>query len=171
MSPLFVHKDEVPAQHVDKQKEIFAAQLKEEGKPEASWVKIIEGKVAKWFNEITKQDVAVAGGKGANLGELTRAGLPVPQGFVVTAPAYLDHVRTMGAEDLDATLSKNFKFGEVRNLRIDFSSYNIANRAQFGMPYFTDLTSTGSGQGNPFGEITTTVNTPRQFQFGARFTF
>jgi len=53
MSPLHVHKDEVPAHHLDKQKEIFAAQLKEEGKPEASWVKIIEGKVAKWFNEIT----------------------------------------------------------------------------------------------------------------------
>jgi elongation factor Ts len=53
MRPSVVHKDEVPAPHVDKQKEIFAAQLKEEGKPEASWVKIIEGKVAKWFTEIT----------------------------------------------------------------------------------------------------------------------
>jgi elongation factor Ts len=53
MRPTVVHKDEVPAHHVDKQKEIFAAQLKEEGKPEASWVKIIEGKVAKWFNEVT----------------------------------------------------------------------------------------------------------------------
>ena len=53
MRPTVVHKDEVPAHHVEKQKEIFAAQLKEEGKPEASWVKIIEGKVAKWFTEIT----------------------------------------------------------------------------------------------------------------------
>ena len=35
-------------------------------------------------------DVASAGGKGANLGELTRAGFPVPPGFVVTAPAYLE---------------------------------------------------------------------------------
>jgi pyruvate,water dikinase len=32
----------------------------------------------------------VAGGKGANLGELTGAGLPVPPGFVVTAQAYLE---------------------------------------------------------------------------------
>ncbi len=41
-----------------------------------------------WFNEISKEDVAIAGGKGANLGELTRAGLKVPEGFVVTAEAY-----------------------------------------------------------------------------------
>jgi elongation factor Ts len=52
MRPHVVHKDEVPAHHIDKQKEIFAAQLKEEGKPEKSWVKIIEGKIAKWFNEV-----------------------------------------------------------------------------------------------------------------------
>jgi elongation factor Ts len=67
MSPLHVHKDEVPGHHVDKQKEIFAAQLKEEGKPEASWVKIIEGKVAKWFNEITLhgQDNVWDPGKGS----------------------------------------------------------------------------------------------------------
>jgi hypothetical protein len=97
--------------------------------------------------------------------------IPGSQYVAGTAPAYLDHLRTMGAEDLDATVSKNFKFGETRNLRIDVSSYNIANRAQFGMPYVTDITSVLAGQGNPFGQITTTINTPRQFQFGSRFTF
>ncbi|MCM1479080.1 MAG: phosphoenolpyruvate synthase, partial [Muribaculaceae bacterium] len=40
------------------------------------------------FNEIGKNDVMTAGGKGANLGEMTRAGLNVPPGFVVTAEAY-----------------------------------------------------------------------------------
>jgi pyruvate,water dikinase len=40
------------------------------------------------FSELAAGDVAYAGGKGANLGELTRAGLPVPPGFVVGAPAY-----------------------------------------------------------------------------------
>ena len=40
------------------------------------------------FEELSRADVAYAGGKGANLGELTRAGLPVPPGFVVGAPAY-----------------------------------------------------------------------------------
>ncbi len=40
------------------------------------------------FARLSRDDVAYAGGKGANLGELTSAGLPVPGGFVVGAPAY-----------------------------------------------------------------------------------
>ncbi|MCY1022364.1 phosphoenolpyruvate synthase [Pyxidicoccus sp. MSG2] len=41
-----------------------------------------------WFESLSRGDTAIAGGKGANLGELTRAGLPVPRGFVVTAAAF-----------------------------------------------------------------------------------
>jgi phosphoenolpyruvate synthase/pyruvate phosphate dikinase len=41
-----------------------------------------------WFDEVRKDDIALVGGKGANLGELSRAGLPVPPGFVVTTEAY-----------------------------------------------------------------------------------
>jgi len=40
------------------------------------------------FDRLARGDVAFAGGKGANLGELTAAGLPVPPGFVIGAPAY-----------------------------------------------------------------------------------
>ena len=40
------------------------------------------------FADLGRGDIAVAGGKGANLGELTRAGLPVPPGFVLTTAAY-----------------------------------------------------------------------------------
>jgi pyruvate,water dikinase len=40
------------------------------------------------FKDLSRGDVSYAGGKGANLGELTAAGLPVPSGFVVGAPAY-----------------------------------------------------------------------------------
>ncbi len=50
----------------------------------------------KWFDELTKGDVATVGGKGANLGELVRAGLPVPEGFVVTAQAYLEAMDLAG---------------------------------------------------------------------------
>ena len=42
-----------------------------------------------WFEELSVGDTLAAGGKGANLGEMTQAGLPVPPGFVVTAEAYL----------------------------------------------------------------------------------
>ncbi|HSY22549.1 MAG TPA: translation elongation factor Ts [Polyangiaceae bacterium] len=53
MNPVVVASQDVPAADVAKQKEIFLAQLKEEKKPEASWPKIIDGKVGKWFTEVT----------------------------------------------------------------------------------------------------------------------
>lgn len=47
----------------------------------------------KWFDEIGKEDVGIVGGKGANLGELTNFGLPVPPGFCVTAEAYTKFIK------------------------------------------------------------------------------
>ncbi|WP_254763269.1 phosphoenolpyruvate synthase [Natrinema marinum] len=41
-----------------------------------------------WLDEISAGDLEKVGGKGASLGELTGAGLPVPPGFVVTAGTY-----------------------------------------------------------------------------------
>ncbi len=41
-----------------------------------------------FFRQLDKRSVAQAGGKGANLGELTRAGFPVPPGFVVVASVF-----------------------------------------------------------------------------------
>ena len=40
------------------------------------------------FEEIDRQSLPLVGGKGANLGEMYRAGLPVPPGFCVTTAAY-----------------------------------------------------------------------------------
>ncbi len=40
------------------------------------------------LDEISKRDVGFAGGKGANLGEMYRAHLPVPPAFIVTTKAY-----------------------------------------------------------------------------------
>lgn len=47
-----------------------------------------------WFNQIRKTDIPIVGGKGANLGEMTFANIPVPNGFVVTATAYFDFLKT-----------------------------------------------------------------------------
>ena len=54
----------------------------------------------RWFQETSKADVATVGGKGANLGEMTRAGFPVPPGFVVTVDAYrrFDEANRLGAQ-------------------------------------------------------------------------
>lgn len=87
-----------------------------------------------------------------------------------TAPAYLDHVRTRGARELDLSIYKAFSLGESRSLRFDISAYNMTNTAQYGYPNVTSVAEAGL-PGFNFGQITNTVNTPRQFQFGARFVF
>lgn len=46
----------------------------------------------RWLEELNHKSLAEAGGKGANLGEMINAGLPVPPGFVVTANAYRVHL-------------------------------------------------------------------------------
>jgi phosphohistidine swiveling domain-containing protein len=54
----------------------------------------------KVLNELEKADLSLAGGKGASLGELVRAGLPVPEGFVVTTKAYDAFLKTNGLDGI-----------------------------------------------------------------------
>lgn len=49
-----------------------------------------------WFNQVSKDDIATVGGKGANLGEMTQAGVPVPPGFIVTAGGYFRFLEETG---------------------------------------------------------------------------
>jgi elongation factor Ts len=61
MNPLAVRREDVAKADADKQREILTAQFKEEQealdaskrKPDAMWGKIVEGKVSKWFDEVT----------------------------------------------------------------------------------------------------------------------
>jgi len=57
-----------------------------------------------WFNEVTKKDIPLVGGKGANLGEMTNAGIPVPPGFIVTASAYYNFIENAGLQNKIKTL-------------------------------------------------------------------
>jgi Carboxypeptidase regulatory-like domain len=94
-----------------------------------------------------------------------------PNPFVPgTAPAYLSNVRTRGARDLDLSIYKTFKITENQSLRFDISGYNMTNFAQYGYPSVLDVV-TAAQPGSQFGLITGNVNTPRQYQFGARYTF
>src|SRR5829696_2768620 len=65
----------------------------------------------KRLDEIGKDDIALAGGKGANLGELSRAELPVPPGFCVTTAAYR---RTVAGPDLPEAIDD-----ALQNLRVE----------------------------------------------------
>jgi len=51
LKPRYLNREEVPADELAKQQEIFAAQVRETGKPEAIIPKITEGKIAKWYTE------------------------------------------------------------------------------------------------------------------------
>ena len=51
------------------------------------------------FQQLEKGDISLAGGKGANLGEMTTAGFPVPAGFVLTTEAYDAFVREHGLQE------------------------------------------------------------------------
>ncbi|MFC1625646.1 phosphoenolpyruvate synthase [Patescibacteria group bacterium] len=65
------------------------------------------------FNEFDKSDVELVGGKSANLGEMTKAGFPVPGGFAVTVAAY------------DLLLSEN---------KLDEQIYQILNKIDTSKP-------------------------------------
>jgi pyruvate,water dikinase len=69
-----------------------------------------------WFNQISKNDIAIAGGKGANLGEMTTAGIPVPNGFVVTATAYYDFLETTSLKQKILTELSGLDFNDSAKL-------------------------------------------------------
>ncbi len=52
MAPKYLRPEDVPAEIVAKEKEIYTEQLKTEGKPEAMWDKILPGKLAKFYSEV-----------------------------------------------------------------------------------------------------------------------
>jgi len=45
------------------------------------------------FDEVSKDDIGLVGGKGANLGEMVKIDLPVPSGFIVTSQAYFQFIK------------------------------------------------------------------------------
>ncbi|QZX99708.1 phosphoenolpyruvate synthase [Halobaculum rubrum] len=52
-----------------------------------------------WLDDVSADDLDTVGGKGASLGELTGAGLPVPPGFVVTAGTYRTFIEEAGIDE------------------------------------------------------------------------
>lgn len=61
----------------------------------------------KSFELLSKNDVEIAGGKGASLGEMTRAKFPVPPGFVVLSSAFNQFIRETDLNiEIDAALDK-----------------------------------------------------------------
>ena len=51
-NPLYIRPDEIPEDALNREKEIYRSQLREEGKPEKIWDKIIEGKLKKYYEDV-----------------------------------------------------------------------------------------------------------------------
>ena len=97
------------------------------------------------FNEGSKDMKDLLGGKGANLAEMTKIGLPVPFGFTVTTEAcnrYYDEGKKIGddivaaifekLEELENTTGK--KFGDVENPLL----VSVRSGAKISMPGMMD---------------------------------
>jgi len=54
----------------------------------------------KLFLELSKRDVGIAGGKGASLGEMAQAKIPVPDGFVVLSESFVDFLKNIDPDEL-----------------------------------------------------------------------
>jgi pyruvate,water dikinase len=74
---------------------------------------------------VTAADVALAGGKGANLGELIRAGFAVPEGFVLTTEAYAEAAREARLDPVDASDAAQ----RLRTLAVPDAIADAARRA------------------------------------------
>lgn len=59
------------------------------------------------FSGLTKKSIGEAGGKGSSLGEMTRAKFPVPPGFVLSAAAFDEFLKSTDINvEIDAALDK-----------------------------------------------------------------
>ncbi len=78
------------------------------------------------FSAITRKDVAWAGGKAANLGEMVRAGIPVPPGFVITTTAYRAY---MTEHEIDPLVTEQLgRIGSTTNGALSKASTRIQEK-------------------------------------------
>ena len=97
------------------------------------------------FKEVQKPDKNLFGGKGANLAEMTKLGMPVPQGFIITTEActqYYNDGRKINDDILDQISNKlkeleaitGKKFGDVNNPLL----VSVRSGARVSMPGMMD---------------------------------
>ena len=75
------------------------------------------------FTQISKTDTEIAGGKGASLGEMTQAGIPVPEGFVILSNAF---ERFIEETDLNVEISAILDTVDIKAVHtVENASENI----------------------------------------------
>ena len=69
-----------------------------------------------WFHEINQHSISIAGGKGANLGEMTQSGFPVPPGFCISTAAYREHISRLALTPYIQIISTAVLEEDIREL-------------------------------------------------------
>ena len=106
----------------------------------------------KAFKQISKNDVSSAGGKGASLGEMIRAKIPVPSGFVVLVEAF---DRFLEETDLVAEIASQIK-------QINFKDINSVDKASNVIRDLISDTGVSKELERAFqGELETYLNTDK----------
>ncbi len=70
----------------------------------------------KWFSELTNDDVLIAGGKGASLGEMYQNKFPVPPGFVVSANSFNYFISKNGIKEMIYEILENLDRDDTEKL-------------------------------------------------------
>lgn len=120
------------------------------------------------FSEGTKEMKSLLGGKGANLAEMSRIGLPVPPGFTITTQActeYYKHDKELWTELLDEIKSKLAELEQTMGKKLGDKSnpllVSVRSGAVFSMPGMMDtILNLGLNDESVEG-IATAMNNPR----------
>ena len=72
MSPEYVRQDEIPAEVIEKEREIRMATAKESGKPEKILGRIVDGQIKKWMKEICLAEQSFVKNNDKTIDELTK---------------------------------------------------------------------------------------------------
>ncbi|MFL0267426.1 phosphoenolpyruvate synthase [Candidatus Clostridium radicumherbarum] len=76
----------------------------------------MEKKYTLFFDETDKKDLLLVGGKGANLGEMTCAGFPVPYGFCVTTESYKEFIEYNNLLEFIALVIKDASLENINQI-------------------------------------------------------
>lgn len=79
-------------------------------------VKIMNKSYTLFFDEIDKKDLSLVGGKGANLGEMTKAGFTVPFGFCVTTESYKEFIELNNLSDFISQIIKDTGLDNINQI-------------------------------------------------------
>ncbi|HSJ32044.1 MAG TPA: phosphoenolpyruvate synthase [Longimicrobiales bacterium] len=127
---------------------------------------------------LRRSDVATAGGKGANLGEMAAAGLPVPDGFVVTVAAFREFLAASGIEarvrelmerlNVEDTAALQSTAAAIRELVLGAPMPDLVRDAVVAA--YAQLTTRAGGE-SPFVAVrsSATVEDSTEFSFAGMF--